>query len=98
MLHGANSKSLTQANISKKYKRSQKTMASEQAIANEAIAKAVVEATKAPVKAMVAATAERPQSVAGPKIGGPAIKQPSFNQEADGKYSKLKNFSLNNNI
>ena len=49
-------------------------MASEQAIANEAIAKAVVEATKAAIQAMAAATAERPQSAARPKIGEPAMK------------------------
>ena len=74
-------------------------MASDQAIANEAIAKAVVEVMKAGIQAMAAATAERPQSVAGPKIGGPAMKQPSFNWEADEKYSKLKKFRLEvNNI
>ena len=49
-------------------------MASEQAIANEAIAKAVVEATKAAIQAMVAVATEIPQSTAGPKIGGPAMK------------------------
>ena len=48
-------------------------------IANEAIAKAVAEATRAAIQAMAAAMAERPQSMAGPKIGGPAMKQPSFN-------------------
>ena len=72
-------------------------MASEQAIANKAIAKAVTEVTKAAIQAM--ATAERPQSMMGPKIGSPAMKQPSFNCEADDKYSKLKNFRLEvNNI
>ena len=34
---------------------------------------------KATIQAMVAAMAERPQSTARPKIGGPAVKQPSFN-------------------
>ena len=63
------------------------------------IGKAVAEATTAAIQAMTAATAERPQSVAGPKIGGPAMKQPTFNWEADDKYSKLKTFSLDiNNI
>ena len=48
---------------------------------------------------MAVATAEKPQSVVGPKNGGPARKQPSFNWEADDKYSKLKNFRLEvNNI
>ena len=42
----------------------------------------------------------QPQSVVGgPKIGRPAMKQPSFNWEADYKYSKCKNFRLEvNNI
>ena len=49
-------------------------MASEQVIA-----KAVTEATRTAMQAIAAAVAERPPSVAGPKIGGPAMKQPSFN-------------------
>ena len=74
-------------------------MASEQVIANEAIAKAGTEATKAAIQAMAAAVAERPQSVAGPKLGGSAMKQPSFNWEADDKYDELKTFRLEvNNI
>ena len=74
-------------------------MANEQAITNEAIAKAVVELTRAAIQAMAAATAERPQSVVGPKIGRPALKQPSFNWEADDKFSELKNFRIEvNNI
>ena len=74
-------------------------MASEQTISNEAIAKAAAEATRVAIQAMAAATTERPQSVVGPKIGRPALKQPSFNWEADDKHSKLKNFRLEvNNI
>ena len=69
-------------------------MASEQAIANKAIAKAVAEVPKAAIQAMVAATAERPQSMVGPKIGRPALKQPSSHWEADDKYSELKNIRL----
>ena len=69
-------------------------MASENMKANEAIAKAVAEATRAAIQAMAAAMAERPQSVAGPKMGRPAMKQPSFNWEADNKYSELKAFRL----
>ena len=37
-------------------------MASKQIIASEVIAKAVAEATRAAIQAMVAATADRPQS------------------------------------
>ena len=69
-------------------------MASEQAITNEAIAKAVAEATRAAMQAMVAAVAERSQNMVGPKIGTPVMKQLSFNREADAKYSKLKTFRL----
>ena len=36
---------------------------------------------------------------AGPRLGGPIIKQPTFNWEAEDKYSELKNFRLEvNNI
>ena len=74
-------------------------MASEQAITNKAIAKAVAEVTRVAIQATAAATAERPQSTLGHKIGRPAMKQLSFNWEADDKYSKLKNFRLEvNNI
>ena len=74
-------------------------MASEQVIVSEAIAKAVAKATRAGIHAMAVAAAERPQTVAGPKIGRPAMKQPTFNWEAEDKYSKLKTFRLEvNNI
>ena len=42
-------------------------MAGEQLIANEAIVKALAEATRAAIQVMGAAMAERPQSIAGPK-------------------------------
>ena len=69
-------------------------MASEQAMANEVIGRAVAEVTRAAIQAMAAAMAERPQSMAGPKIGRPAMKQPTFNWEADDKYNYLKTFRL----
>ena len=73
-------------------------MASEQAITNEAIAKAVAEVTRVAIQAMAAAAAaaaaKRPQSTVESKMGRPPMKQPSFNWEADDKYSKLKNFRL----
>ena len=48
---------------------------------------------------MAAATAERPQGAAGPKIGGPAMKQPTFNWETEDKYSERNTFILEvNNI
>ena len=61
---------------------------------NETIAKAVAEATRVAVQAMAATATERPQSMAGPKIGGPAVKQPTFSQELEDKYSKCKTFRL----
>ena len=54
-------------------------------IANEAVAKAVAEVTRTAIQAMAADMVERPHSVAGPRIGRPAMKQPSFNWEADDK-------------
>ena len=63
------------------------------------ITKAVAEETRVAIQAMAAAIAERPQSVAGPKIGRPAMKQQTFNWEAWDKYSELKTFRLEvNNI
>ena len=56
----------------------------------EAIAKAVAEVTRTAIQAMAAATVERPQSMVGPKISIPAMKQPGFNWEAGNKYRKLK--------
>ena len=39
------------------------------------------------------------QSMAGPKLGGLAMKQPMFNWEAEDKYNELKTFKLEvNNI
>ena len=54
-------------------------MANEQITMSEAIAKAVAEATGVAIQAMVARVAERLQSMAGPKIGRSAMKQPTFN-------------------
>ena len=54
-------------------------MASEQDIVSETIAKEVAEVTRAAIQAMAAVTVERPQSAAGPKIGRPVMKQPTFN-------------------
>ena len=69
-------------------------MASDQVTANETIAKALAEPTRAAIQVMAAAVAGRPQSIAGPKLGTPAMKQTSFNWEAGDKYSELKTFRL----
>ena len=65
----------------------------------ETIAKVVAEAARAPIQAMATVVAERSKSMAGPKIGRPAMKQPPFNWEMEDKYSELKTFRLEvNNI
>ena len=59
----------------------------------------MAETTRVAIQAMAVATAERPQSAAGPKIGRPVMKQPTFNWEAEDKYSKLKTLRLEvNNV
>ena len=74
-------------------------MASKQTTMIETIAKAVAEAMRLAIQAMAATTAERPQSMAGPKIGRPAMNQPTLNWKMEDKYSKLKTFGLEvNNI
>ena len=50
-------------------------MVNEQVIVIEAISKAVAEETRAAIQSMAAAAAETPQSMAGPKIACPAMKQ-----------------------
>ena len=60
-------------------------MANEQVIASEMISKAVAEAIRVTIQAIAVPEAERPQSMAGPKIGRPAMKQPTFNWEAGDK-------------
>ena len=69
-------------------------MASEQVIISEAIAKWVVEANGVAIQGMAVAATERPQSATAPRIGGPAMKQPSFNLEVDDKYIELKSFRI----
>ena len=73
-------------------------MASEQMM-SKAITRAVAEATRVALQTMAEAQAERTQNAAGPKLGGPAMKQPTFDWEAPDKYCELKIFRLEvNNI
>ena len=47
---------------------------------------------------MATARAHKSQNV-GPRLGGPTMKQPNFNWEAEDRYNKLKPFRLEvNNI
>ena len=52
-------------------------MASEQMM-SKVITRAVVEARRIVLQTMAEAQTERTQNAAGPKLDGPALKQPSF--------------------
>ena len=60
---------------------------------NEAIAKAVL---RRQPELMIQTMVElhQRQEVQGPKLGGPAMKQPQFNWEAGNKYTEWKAFML----
>ena len=65
----------------------------------EAITRAVAEATRVALQTMAEAQVERTENAAGPKLGSPTMKQPTFNWEAPDKYSELKTFRLEvNNV
>ena len=73
-------------------------MASEQ-VMNEAIARAVAEATRVAIQTMAEAWAERMHDISGPQIGGPTIKQLTFDWNVEDMYNKLKTFRLEvNNV
>ena len=61
---------------------------------SEVIAKAVAEATRIAIQTMAEMQAQRIPSAAGPKLGGPTLKQPNFNWEPSDKYTKWKVFIL----
>ena len=66
-------------------------MASEQ-IMSKAIARAVAKATRIALQTMAEAWAERMHNESGPKLGSPAMKQPTFDWNVQDKYRKLKTF------
>ena len=66
-------------------------MASEQ-IMSEVTTRAVAEATRIALQTMAEAQAERTHDGLGPKVGGPAMKQPMFDWNVQDKYSELKTF------
>ena len=88
-------------NFSKEVKESQnkkEVMTSDQ-IMSKAITRAVAEANRIAIQTMVDAQAETAHSRSGSKVGGPTMKQPTFNWNAQDKYSELKTFRLEvNNI
>ena len=55
---------------------------------SEAIAKAVAEATRIVIQTMAEMQTQRIPNAAGPKLGGPALKQPTFNWEAPDKHTE----------
>ena len=64
------------------------------AVMNEAIMKAVADATRVVIQAMAETLAQRMPNTSGPKVGGAALKQPSSNWEVTDKYTKWKDFIL----
>ena len=56
--------------------------------------KAVVEATRIAIQAMVEMQAQRSERQWGPKLGSPTLKHPQFNWEAADKYTEWKAFIL----
>ena len=72
---------------------SQNTMKiADQTVMNEAIMKAVAEATRTAIQTMV--ELHQRQEVQGPKLGGPLLKQPQYNWEVADKYTEWKAFIL----
>ena len=57
----------------------------DQTVMNEMIMKAVAEATRAMIQTKV--ESHQRQEVQGPKLGGPALKQPQFNWKAADIYT-----------
>ena len=73
-------------------------MALEQTM-SKVITRAVAEVTRIVIQTMAEAWAERMHNISGPKIGGPTMKQLTFNWNAEDKYSELKTFRLEvNNV
>ena len=61
---------------------------------NEAIAKAVADATWVAIQTLSEVQSQRSEDQRGPKLGGPVLKQPQFNWEATDKYKEWKAFIL----
>ena len=68
-------------------------MASEP-VMSEAITRVVAKTTRVVLQTMAEAQEQRTLNALGPKLGSPALKQPSFNWKAPDKYTELKTFKL----
>ena len=66
----------------------------DQVAMNEAIAKAVAEATRVTIQTFSEVQSQRSGGQQGPKLGGPALKEPQLNWEATDKYMEMKAFIL----
>ena len=60
---------------------------------NEFIAHAVAEASGVTIKTIAAAGTSR-QENAEPRMSGPIMKEPTFDQNTKDKYAELRNFKL----
>ena len=61
---------------------------------SKVITKAIAEATRVALQMMAEAQVQRTQNAAGPKLGSPTLKQPTFDWEVPDKYTELKTFKL----
>ena len=66
----------------------------DQAIVNEAIMKAMAEATRVAIQTLAKTQVQRMPNTVGPKIGSPMLRQPNFNCKATDKYTDWKAFIL----
>ena len=66
----------------------------DQVAMNKVITKAMAEATRVAIQAIAEVQSQRLEGQRGPKLGGPALKQPQFNWEATDKYTEWKEFIL----
>ena len=59
-------------------------------IMNKVITKAVAEATRKVMQTMAEIQTQRIPNAAGPKLGSPTLKQPTFDWKAPDKYMEWK--------
>ena len=66
----------------------------DQTLMNEAIVKAIAEATRVAIQTILETQSQRSEDQQGPKLGTPELKQPQFNWEATDKYTEWEVFIL----
>ena len=55
---------------------------------SKTITRAIAEATRVVLQTMAEAQAQSTQNAAGPKLGSPTLKQPTFDWEVPDKYTE----------